>query len=221
MGDIAAFRKLPNYIQSMFRNEAVPFQVEAAPGGGWELQIKLQLLPGRGARGGARRAGAAVDDLRPDRDGRRAARAPAAAARSTSRSTRRSWRLSSDAYPEAPAGPWFLPWTATDSRFFRSPGVPSYGFSPFLIMNTDTLQVDNANERFALPGFVEGVAHVPRSRAPPDPLTTYNAATAVAKIVAAEVEPLRNKGLRSRAWHGACFEGLRQNDLGIPGGRDQ
>ena len=24
-------------------------------------------------------------------------------------------------------------------------------------MNTDTLQVDQANERFALPGFVEGI----------------------------------------------------------------
>ena len=46
---------------------------------------------------------------------------------------------------------------ATDARFFRAAGVPSYGFSPFLIMNTDTLQVDQANERFALPGFVEGV----------------------------------------------------------------
>ena len=35
--------------------------------------------------------------------------------------------------------------------------MPAYGFSPFLIMNTDTLQVDQANERFALPGFVDGV----------------------------------------------------------------
>ena len=54
-------------------------------------------------------------------------------------------------------GPYFLPWTATDSRFFRSAGVPSYGFSPFLIMNTDTLQVDQANERMSLPGYVDGV----------------------------------------------------------------
>jgi len=60
-------------------------------------------------------------------------------------------------YPGAPAGPWFLSWTATDSRFFRAAGVPAYGFSPFLIMNTDTLQVDQANERFTLPAFVEGV----------------------------------------------------------------
>ena len=32
----------------------------------------------------------------------------------------------------------FLAWTATDARFFRTLGVPTYGFSPFLIMNTDT-----------------------------------------------------------------------------------
>ena len=62
-----------------------------------------------------------------------------------------------DEYPDAPAGPYFLAWTATDARFFRVAGVPTYGFSPFLIMNTDTLQVDRANERFALPGYVEGV----------------------------------------------------------------
>ena len=34
------------YIQSMFRNEAVPFKVKEAPGGGWELLIKFHLLPG-------------------------------------------------------------------------------------------------------------------------------------------------------------------------------
>ncbi|HEY0553384.1 MAG TPA: M20/M25/M40 family metallo-hydrolase, partial [Thermoanaerobaculia bacterium] len=46
MGDIAAFKKLPNYIQSMMRDEAVPFKVHEAPGGGWELEIKFQILPG-------------------------------------------------------------------------------------------------------------------------------------------------------------------------------
>src|SRR5262249_40272681 len=60
-------------------------------------------------------------------------------------------------HPGAVAGPMFLSWTATDSRFFRQAGIPSYGFSPFLILTTDTLQVDAANERMALPGFVEGV----------------------------------------------------------------
>ena len=62
-----------------------------------------------------------------------------------------------ETYPDAPVGPYFLAWTATDARFFRTMGVPTYGFSPFLLMNTDTLQVDQANERFALPGYVDGV----------------------------------------------------------------
>jgi acetylornithine deacetylase/succinyl-diaminopimelate desuccinylase-like protein len=62
-----------------------------------------------------------------------------------------------ETYPGTPVGPYFLATTATDSRFFRAAGVSSYGFSPFLIMNTDTFQVDRANERFGLPGFVEGV----------------------------------------------------------------
>jgi acetylornithine deacetylase/succinyl-diaminopimelate desuccinylase-like protein len=60
-------------------------------------------------------------------------------------------------HPGAVAGPMFLAWTATDARFFRRAGIPAYGFSPFLIMNTDTLQVDAPNERMALPGFVDGV----------------------------------------------------------------
>jgi acetylornithine deacetylase/succinyl-diaminopimelate desuccinylase-like protein len=63
----------------------------------------------------------------------------------------------SEAYPKATIGPYFLAWTATDARFFRVAGVPSYGFSPFPNFSTDTYQVDRANERFGLPGFVEGV----------------------------------------------------------------
>ena len=60
-------------------------------------------------------------------------------------------------FPNFTAGPFFLPWTATDARFFRAAGVPSYGFSPFFIMSTDTYQVDRQNERLALPGFLQGV----------------------------------------------------------------
>ena len=61
-------------------------------------------------------------------------------------------------YPKTVVGPYFLPWTATDSRFFRGIGVPSYGFSPFLITVTDTMGIARANERMPLPGFVDGVA---------------------------------------------------------------
>lgn len=60
-------------------------------------------------------------------------------------------------YPTAAVGPYFLPYSATDARFFRAAGIPAYGFSPFLILSTDTLQVGQANERMALQAFVAGV----------------------------------------------------------------
>jgi acetylornithine deacetylase/succinyl-diaminopimelate desuccinylase-like protein len=141
----------------MLRSEAVPFKVEAAPGGGYELLIKLQLLPG--------------DDLAAVRDQlvppwltfglTTLLDEPDSASGGSPLNHPVFLSLQAtlhESYPKAPLGPYFLPWTATDSRFFRTLGVPAYGFSPFLIMNTDTLQVDAANERFALPGFVDGVA---------------------------------------------------------------
>jgi hypothetical protein len=36
-------------------------------------------------------------------------------------------------------------------------GVPSYGFTPFLLLTPDTLHVDNVNERLALHGYRIGV----------------------------------------------------------------
>jgi acetylornithine deacetylase/succinyl-diaminopimelate desuccinylase-like protein len=60
-------------------------------------------------------------------------------------------------YPETKVGPYFLVWSATDARFFREAGIPSYGFSPFLIFTTDTLRKDTLNERIGLTGFVGGV----------------------------------------------------------------
>jgi acetylornithine deacetylase/succinyl-diaminopimelate desuccinylase-like protein len=157
MGDIAAFRKLPGYVQSMMRDEAVPFKVEPAPGGGYELLIKFQLLPGE-------ELAAVRDKLVPPWmtfgmtamiDDPRAARGGSPLDHPVFRTIQETVH---ETYPDAPVGPYFLAWTATDARFFRTLGVPTYGFSPFLIMNTDTLQVDQANERFALPGYVDGVA---------------------------------------------------------------
>lgn len=155
ISDPAAFRKLPAYLQSFFRNEAVPFQVQEAPGGGWQLLIKIHLLPGA-------RLEEELPKLVPDWMlaglSTTLDEPPAVASSSTRHPVYGAiTETLAEHYPDAPAGPYFLPWTATDSRFFRSAGVPSYGFSPFLIMNTDTLQVDKANERFALPGFVAGV----------------------------------------------------------------
>lgn len=156
VGDIAAFRKLPAYIQSMLRNEAVAFSVKEAPGGGYQMTIKLQLLPGQELTD-------VQEELVPSwlTFGMTTQLDAPPSAQGGSPTDHVVYRtieeVLSDSYPDAPIGPYFLPWTATDARFFRTLGVPAYGFSPFLIMNTDTLTVDRANERFALPGFVSGV----------------------------------------------------------------
>jgi acetylornithine deacetylase/succinyl-diaminopimelate desuccinylase-like protein len=155
--DPVAFKKLPPYMQSMFRNETVPFRLLPAEGGGWQLDVKLHLLPGV-------ELATVRDELLPPWMIRGFAvtwsELPVARHGSPIRHPALDaiYAEIEHRYPEAVAGPMFLSWTATDSRFFRQAGIPSYGFSPFLIMNTDTLQVDNANERMALPGFVDGVA---------------------------------------------------------------
>jgi acetylornithine deacetylase/succinyl-diaminopimelate desuccinylase-like protein len=151
-----SFHKLPDYLRSMFRNEAVPFKPEEAKGGGWQLLIKIHLLPGANLETELPKLVPAwmlhglswTIDAPPAVDHGSPVDHPV---------FRQIATVLKERYPEAPNGPYFLPWTATDSRFFRAAGIPSYGFTPFLIMNTDTLQVDKANERFALPGFVEGV----------------------------------------------------------------
>ena len=157
LADVNKLRELPPYVRSLFRNEAVPFAVEPAPGGGWQMLIKLHLLPGVELAQVRDELlppwmlwglGVTVDEPPTARHGSPLDHPVFQAALAAVKAR----------YPAAPAGPWFLPWSATDSRFFRAAGVPSYGFSPFLIMNTDTLQVDQANERFALPAFADGVS---------------------------------------------------------------
>ncbi|HKV09502.1 MAG TPA: M20/M25/M40 family metallo-hydrolase [Thermoanaerobaculia bacterium] len=156
VADPAEFKKLPPYLQSMLKNEAVAFPVREAPEGGYQLTIKFQLLPGV-------ELADVREDLVPDRmlqgfsvtvDEPPSARHGSPMNHEVFQAIEQTIR---ETYPGTPVGPYFLATTATDSRFFRAAGAPSYGFSPFLIMNTDTFQVDRANERFGLPGFVEGV----------------------------------------------------------------
>lgn len=155
IADPVKFRKLPDYLRSFFRNEAVPFPVKEAPGGGWQLLIKIHLLPGALLREELPKLvpPAMLEGLSTTID-----EPPAAPSNSTGHPVFAAiTETLEEHHSDAPSGPWFLAWTATDARFFRAAGVPSFGFSPFLVMNTDTLQVDKANERFGLPGFVEGV----------------------------------------------------------------
>ncbi len=156
LGDPVRLRRLPSYYRALFRNEIHPLELAENPGGGWRLEMVLHLLPGADPR-------AAVQRLLPEwlthgvelhigqplggfggTDPSHPAFADLVAAIRAR-------------YPEAPVGPHFLVWVATDARFFRGAGLPTFGFSPFLILNTDTLQVDSVNERLSLPGFVDGV----------------------------------------------------------------
>jgi acetylornithine deacetylase/succinyl-diaminopimelate desuccinylase-like protein len=156
LADIRAFQKLPPYVQSMFRNEAVPLSLHQTPDGTWELTIKFHLLPGV-------ELADVKDELLPPwmLHGLTTRLVDLPTAHHGSPVDHPILRVIREEvegrHPGATAGPMFLSWTATDARFFRQAGIPTYGFSPFLIMTTDTLQVDAANERLALPGFVEGV----------------------------------------------------------------
>lgn len=155
--DRSLYESLPGYVQAMFRNEVHAFEVRAAKGGGWELPVKIHLLPGV-------RLDEVRDDLLPEwlfhgfdtvleREPAAAHGSPVdhPAVQAIETVLRRH-------HPGARVGPIFLPWTATDSRFFRAHGIPSYGFSPFQILTIDVLRVGSVTERIPLPGFVDGVA---------------------------------------------------------------
>ncbi len=154
--DPSELRQLPDYMRSMFRNEIVAFPVEEDPREGFRLRLVFHLLPG-----------ADFEEVR-DRllpswmihglDVTFEAPLGSSDASPVEHPAFRALQsVLKEAYPSAPVGPYFLPWSATDSRFFRQAGIPSYGFSPFLIFTTDTYRADAANERMGLPGFVEGV----------------------------------------------------------------
>ncbi len=151
------YDRLTNFMRALFRNELVPFDVEPDPEGGFRLLVVVQLLPE-----------AELDDvlaeLLPEwkRLGIPFSVQPALGARSGSPVDSPDFRALvaavRDVHPGVEVGPYFLPWTATDARFYREAGIPAYGFSPFLLAVTETLQIARPNERMQLPGFVRGVA---------------------------------------------------------------
>jgi acetylornithine deacetylase/succinyl-diaminopimelate desuccinylase-like protein len=153
--DGPGFRKIPAYLQSQFRSEIVPFNPERLPDGSFRMKVIFHLLPG--------------DDLEAARERLLPpwilhdipfTLAPALGTANASPVDHPAFSALLEtirgAYPETLAGPYLLPWSATDSRFFRAAGIPSYGFSPFLIFSTDTFRVDGTNERMSLPGYMSG-----------------------------------------------------------------
>jgi len=151
-----AFLELPPYLRSLFRDEAVPFPVEDLGDGIWRLPVKLHLLPGSDPEQARRR-------LLPDEllTGLSLVRGEPDPVHRGSPIDHPLFRAATEVlethHPGATVGPVFLPWTATDARFFRAAGIPSYGFSPFLFFSSETSHLGGPNERVSLPGYVHGV----------------------------------------------------------------
>lgn len=154
--DRALFETLPGFIKAMFRNELYPLRIRQVEGGGWELPVNVHLLPGVDFD-------EVRDEILPEWlfFGVDTVFQPEPSADHGSPIDHPVMQTIADVirerYPDVPVGPMVLPWTATDSRFFRARGIPSYGFSPFPIILTDVVRVNGPNERLTLPVYVDGV----------------------------------------------------------------
>ncbi len=149
------FRQLPLYLRALFRNEIVPFRIEANPAGGFLMPFKVHLLPGQSFE-------EAREVLLPEwltHGVTFQLDPPLGADHGSDVDLPEFGALEEavlDVFPDSTVGPLFLSWSATDSRFFREMGIESYGFSPFVIFSTDSFRVDGPNERMSLPGYMSG-----------------------------------------------------------------
>ncbi len=154
--DPASFAELPSYLQSMFLNQSYPQSVKEAAGGGFELEIRLLLLPGV-------ELDEALPELLPDwilHGVQVAIREPSGPSPGSSPDDPTFMAIDAvlrARFPEAPIGPWLPDGSITDARFVRPLGVPAFGFSPFPALSTDTLHIGRPNERIDLPSFLAGV----------------------------------------------------------------
>lgn len=147
--------RFPRYVQALFRDEVHPFPIQARAQG-YEMRISLHLLPDSDLDAVLSRLlpewmvhGVALEVVDPT---------PATVASSTSHPA--FVALSSvlkERFGEIPQGPFFIPFSATDARFFRSAGIPAYGFTPFLILSSDSLTMSGVDEQLALPAYLDGV----------------------------------------------------------------
>ena len=149
------FDTLPINLRAMMRNELSAFPVVEDPEGGYSMRLILQLLPWLPideAResllpGGLPGFSVAIDIPHPTL-GLEGLDHP------IFEHIRQRVKA---AYPQFTHGPLFIPWAATDARFFRAAGIPAYGFSPFVILTSDAAKITGPNERIVAPAFLSGV----------------------------------------------------------------
>jgi hypothetical protein len=155
----AVYETLSPYVKSFFRNELFPQRITEVAGGGWELHLRAVLLPGEEVAG-------ALDELLPPwrRHGLGISVYDEGGASFGSPLDHPAFAAIGEALrrqrPEVVHGPLVLTLTATDARFFRAAGIPTYGFSPFGVLTPHVIQLrrfGTVNERMSLIGYVEGV----------------------------------------------------------------
>jgi hypothetical protein len=146
---------LPPRLLASLRNEVVAFPIEEDPGGGYFLRVILHLLPdvtfeqgfAELIPGGLFGFTYTVDIQHP----------PVQASPVDHPLFLGIDRFMEARFPEIDHGPLLVPWSATDARFFRSRGIPAYGFSPFWILSSDAARMKGSNERMPVPAFAAGV----------------------------------------------------------------
>jgi len=154
--EIDRYRSLTPFLQSLFHEVVFAFPPALADGGGWTMKAVAHLLPG-----------SSLEEVLADRfpiwlrAGVTATEPELAGAEHGSPldhpdfETVRS--VVGQHHPEAAVGPYFLPVTATDARHFRAAGMPTYGFSPFVLMPSETTGIGRANEKMQLPAYMDGL----------------------------------------------------------------
>ncbi len=151
----ADYGRLPPYLKAMTRNEIFPFPIEADPEAGYVMRVILHLLPDTDLETGREELlGGALEGFSYETEVPHEPVSPSSIDHPVFQTIH---EYMADILPEVDHGPLFLPWVATDSRFFRVQGIPSYGYSPFWILSSDTIKMKGRNERMAAPAFVEGV----------------------------------------------------------------
>jgi len=158
--DPQTFGGLSSYLQAFFVDRLIPGGVHPATGGGYALILNLLLLPGSDFDRtiGERLPGWLTQGfaVRVDDEG--------GASHGTSPdhwAYRAIDDLVRDRHPGFVHGPLYLPTTVTDARFFRRAGIPTFGFTPFIVLTPEVLALrrgQTVEERIALDGYVEGVA---------------------------------------------------------------
>lgn len=147
---------LTTFTRAMVRNEIYLTPVEEAPGGGHQLKVHLVLADGA-------EPDEALLELLPEgfagfAVGVEVPHSPVPASSLQHPVYGEIDRLVEERYGDGIHGPLYLPWTITDSRFLRGAGVPSWGFSPFRLIASDSHKLGGVNERMDLTALVEGVA---------------------------------------------------------------